>query len=163
MDKNSQQTNGESLELVNSEATKLQDLINNGLDDLEKFGLSEIIELYYQVINFTSLTKFLKQKIEEETSEQSDLFFTKIQEIEKLNVEKFDNNLHPLIMSNLKKQIEKSMKNLKEQSANQKDKTKELMENQAKMYENLRQIMSTKEFVEQYDKGIKKIPENYQK
>ena len=163
MDKNSQQTNGESLELVNSEATKLQDLINNGLDDLEKFGLSEIIELYYQVINFTSLTKFLKQKIEEETSEQNDLFFTKIQEIEKLNVEKFDNNLHPLIMSNLKKQIEKSMKNLKEQSANQKDKTKELMENQAKMYENLRQIMSTKEFVEQYDKGIKKIPENYQK
>lgn len=160
MDKNNQQTNDETLEIFNSEVTKLQDLISNGFDNLEKFGLSEIIELYYQVINVTSLAKFLKQKFEEETSERDKLFVINIQEIEKFNVEKFDNKLHPLIMSNLKKQIENSMKILKNMSPNQKDKTKEKMENQAKMYENLRKIMSTKEFVEQYDIGIKKMAEN---
>lgn len=160
MDKNIQQTNDESLKMFNSEATKLQDLISNASDNLEKLDLSEIIELYYQVINVTALAKFLKQKFEKETQENNKLFFAKFQEIEKFNVKKFDNNLHPLIMSNLKKQKENSIKNLKEMSSNQNDKTKEIMENQAKMYENLRQIMSTKEFVEQYEMGIKQIPKN---
>ena len=160
MDENNQQTNDESFEMFNSEATKLQDLVNNGLVNFEKFDLSEIIELYYQIINVTSLAKFLKQNFEGETSETSKFFVTKIQEIEKFNVEKFDNKLHPLIMSNLKNLIENSMKNLKDMTSNQKDKTKEVMEDQAKMYENLRKIMSTKEFVEQYDIGIKKMPEN---
>jgi len=160
MDKNNQQTNDESLEVFNSEAKKLQDLVSNGLDNFGKLDLSKIVELYYQVINVTSLAKFLKQNFEEETSEKSKFFVAKIQEIEKFNVEKFDNNLHSLIMSNLKKLIENSMKNLKDRTTNQKDKTKEVMEDQAKMYENLRQIMSTKEFVEQYDIGIKKTPEN---
>ena len=156
MNENNLPTNDESFEVFNSEATKLQNLVNNGLVNIEKFDLSEIIELYYQVINVTSLAKFLKQNFKEQTSEKSKLFVAKIQEIEKFNVEKFDNNLHPLIMSNLKKLIENSMKNLKDMTSNQKDKTKEVMEDQAKMYENLRKIMSTKEFVEQYDIGIKK-------
>lgn len=160
MDENNQQTNDESFEMFNSEATKLQDLVNNGLVNFEKFDLSEIIELYYQIINVTSLAKFLKQNFEEETSEKSKFFVTKIQEIEKFNVEKFDNNLHSLIMLNLKNLMENSMKNLKDMTSNQKDKTKAVMEDQAKMYENLRKIMSTKEFVEQYDIGIKKMPEN---
>ncbi len=33
-------------------------------------------------------------------------------------------------------------------------KSKEEIENEAKKYEKLRQMMSTKEFVEQYDKGL---------
>jgi len=157
MDENNQQKNDESFEVFNSEATKLQGLVNNGLDNFKELDLSEIIELYYQVINVTSLAKFLKQNFEK--TENSKLFVSKIQEIEKFNVEKFDNNLHPSIMSNLKKLIENSMKNLKDVTSSQKDKTKEEMEEQAKMYENLRKIMSTKEFVEQYDIGIKKTPE----
>ncbi|MDH3611501.1 MAG: hypothetical protein OEM79_07045 [Nitrosopumilus sp.] len=158
MDEINEQKNNSSLEVFNSEATKLQGLVNNGLDNFKKLDLSEIIELYYQVINVTSLAKFLKQNFEE--TENSKFFVSKIQEIEKFNVEKFDNNLHPSIMSNLKKLIENSMKNLKDMTSSQKDKTKEEMENQAKMYENLRKIMSTKEFVEQYDIGIKKTLED---
>ena len=160
MGENNQPTDDESFEVLYSEAIKLQDLVNNGLDNFEKFDLSEIIELYYQVINVTSLAKFLKQNLEEETSEKSKHVDTKIQEIEKFNVEKFDNNLHPLIMSYLKNLKENLMKNLKVMTSNKKNKTKEEMEDQAKMYENLRQIMSTKEFVEQYEIGIKKTHGN---
>ena len=39
-------------------------------------------------------------------------------------------------------------------------KTKEKVENQAKMYEKLRQIMSTKEFVDQYNNGLDNSLEN---
>ena len=36
-----------------------------------------------------------------------------------------------------------------------KQKTKEIIENEARLYKELRELMSTKEFVEQYDSGIK--------
>ena len=35
------------------------------------------------------------------------------------------------------------------------EKTKEIIENEARLYKELRELMSTKEFVEQYDAGIK--------
>jgi len=40
------------------------------------------------------------------------------------------------------------------QSINSEHKSKETIENEAKLYEKLREIMSTKEFVKQYDAGI---------
>jgi hypothetical protein len=40
------------------------------------------------------------------------------------------------------------------QSRDSEQKSKEDTENDAKLYEELRQKMSTKEFVEQYDKGL---------
>ncbi len=40
------------------------------------------------------------------------------------------------------------------QSINSEQKSKETIENEAKLYEKLREIMSTKEFVKQYDAGI---------
>ena len=46
------------------------------------------------------------------------------------------------------------LKKLKGITINQPEKTKEDLGNQAKMYEELRQIMSTKEFVEQYNNGL---------
>ena len=55
-------------------------------------------------------------------------------------------------MSQLTKSIEESMKIL--QSNQLEQKSKEDVENEAKMYEALREKMSTKEFVEQYDKGL---------
>ena len=63
-------------------------------------------------------------------------------------------------MSQLKKSIEDSRKNLKDLKTNQSKKTKNEIENQAKMYEKLRQIMSTKEFVDQYNKVLDKPKEN---
>jgi hypothetical protein len=63
-------------------------------------------------------------------------------------------------MSNLKKSIETLKKKLKDFTTNQPEKTKEVVENQAKMYEELRQIMSTKEFVDQYNNGLNNKLEN---
>jgi hypothetical protein len=40
------------------------------------------------------------------------------------------------------------------QSGNSGDKSKEKIESDAKLFEELRQKMSTKEFVEQYDHGL---------
>jgi hypothetical protein len=52
------------------------------------------------------------------------------------------------------------MKKLKDMTANPSEKTKEEIENQAKMYKKLRQIMSTKEFVDQYNNGLDNTLEN---
>ena len=40
------------------------------------------------------------------------------------------------------------------QSTNSEQKSKETIENEAKLYEKLREIMSTKEFVKQYGAGV---------
>ena len=151
MDVNEHQPVNETIELFDSESSKLQDMINQALKNFENLSISQIIETYYQIINVTSLAKFLRSNFEKENKP----LLIKIQEIENYIVEKFNENLHPLILSKLKKLIENSTKNLKEKTHNQGDQTKEEVEKQAKMYENLRQIMSTKEFVDQYNTGLK--------
>jgi hypothetical protein len=85
---------------------------------------------------------------------EENLLLDKIQEIEKYIDEKFDSDLHLLLMSNLEKSIETLKIKLKNFTMNQPEKTKEVVENQAKMYEELRQIMSTQEFVDQYNNGL---------
>ncbi|MEJ2259932.1 MAG: hypothetical protein P8X78_05430 [Nitrosopumilaceae archaeon] len=73
-----------------------------------------------------------------------------IQETEKYVNGKFNNSIHPQIVSHLENSIEEIRNDLK--NINRDNKTKIEIENQAKMFEHLRQIMSTKEFVDQYDK-----------
>ncbi len=70
-------------------------------------------------------------------------------------------------MSELKKTIKISVKNLhlkrkgcKFKTSQNEKTTKEKVEDQAKMYETLRQIMSTKEFVDQYNDGLDNPLEN---
>ncbi len=151
----------ETTDLFYSESSKLEDIVSQSLKNSEALSLSEIIGAYYQVINVTSLVKFLRQNLEGiKNAEENKLLLTRIQEIEKYISEKFDVNLHPLIMSNLEKSVENSIKKLKNMTTNQPEKTKEDLGNQAKMYEELRQIMSTKEFVDQYNKGLGNNLEN---
>jgi hypothetical protein len=155
MSTNDNSSISETIDLFYSESSKLESIVSQYLKKFEGLSLSEIIGLYYQVINVASLVKFLRQNLEGmKNTEESKLLLTRIQEIEKYIGEKFDANLHPLIMSNLKKSIEHSIKKLKDTTTNQPKKTKEDVENQAKMYEELRQIMSTKEFVDQYNNGL---------
>jgi hypothetical protein len=74
----------------------------------------------------------------------------KIQEIEIIISEKFNSVLHPQVMKKLSNLIENYMKEL--QSISTEHKLKQDIEKEAKIYEELRQVMSTKEFVKQYDK-----------
>ena len=155
MSTNDNSSISETTDLFYSESRKLEDIVNQSLKNSEVLSLSEIIGVYYQVINVSSLAKFLRQGLEGiKNAEENKLLLIRIQEIEKHICEKFDANLHPLIMSNLKNSVENFIKKLKNMTTNQPEKTKEGLDNQAKMYEELRQIMSTKEFVEQYNNGL---------
>ena len=161
MSTNNHSSFNETTDLFNSESNKLQDDVSQALKNPEKLSISEIINVYYQVINVISLAKFLRQNFEDiKNTEESKSLLIRIQEIEKYIDENFNRNLHLLIMLKLKKSIENSMKKLKDMTTNQSEKTKEEIENQAKMYKKLRQIMSTKEFVDQYNNGLDNTGEN---
>jgi hypothetical protein len=132
-----------------SESEKLETLIDHLSQKSEKFSPNEIIPIYYQIMNVTSLMQFLKQNISNGNSEKSTIL-EKIESTETL-ISTFNANLHQIILSNLTAHIQEIMTNLK---SNNRKETKEIIESEAKLYEKLREIMSTKEFVEQYDKGL---------
>jgi hypothetical protein len=131
--------------MFHSESLKLQNLID-AVKAKTDMNIHEIIEMYYQVINVSSMTSMLKQQ------ENSNELLGQIQETEKLISEKFDSVIHPKIMAHLSISIQEMTKNL--QSENPAGKSKEQIESDAKLFEELRQKMSTKEFVEQYENGI---------
>ena len=161
MSVNNSSTFNEAIDLFNSESNKLQDGITQSLKNSEKLSIREIINVYYQVINVISLAKFLRENCNGiKNTEESKPLLIRLQEIEQYIDENFNRNLHLLIISNLKNSIENSMKKLKDMTANPSEKTKEEIENQAKMYKKLRQIMSTKEFVDQYNNGLDNTLEN---
>ena len=154
VDSNGYQPN-ETVDLIFSESNKLKNIIKQCLNSSVELSISEIVEAYYQVINIKSLVKFVRINLEgKKNIEAIKSLLIRIQEEENYIEENFDGKLHPLVVANIKKLIEISMKELKNLSSKQNGKTKENLEIQAKMYKKLRQIMSTKEFVEQYDKEL---------
>jgi len=134
--------------MFHTESEKLENLINNASTKSE-LSIPEIIETYYQVTNVSSMTTMLKQTLH---ADEHQTLLDKIQEIEQVISEKFNSNIHPQIMEKLANSIQDTMKNL--QSSNSEQKPKNEIESEAELYEELRQTMSTKEFVEQYDKGL---------
>jgi len=134
--------------MFHTESEKLENLINAATTKPE-LPIHEIIETYYQIMNVSSMITMLKPQIDVDEHKS---FLEKIQETEKIISEKFNSNVHPQIIKILAKSIQDTMKNL--QSGGSEQKSKEEIENEAKLYEELRQKMSTKEFVEQYDKGL---------
>jgi hypothetical protein len=130
------------LQMFQSESLKLQNLINvaNTKTDM---NIHEIIETYYQVMNVSSIAVMLKQQIESEE------ILNKIQETEKMISEKFNSNIHPKILTRLSVSIQEMTKTL--QSENFTEKSKEQIEYDAELFEELRQKMSTKEFVQQFE------------
>jgi len=91
----------------------------------------------------------LKQQLD---SDDQKSLLDDIVETEKLISEKFNHTMHPQILEKLTQSIQDVTRNLQSSSSGQK--SKEDIENEAKQYEELREKMSTKEFVEQYDKGL---------
>jgi len=130
------------LQMFHSESLKLQNLIDvaNTKTDM---NIHEIIETYYQVMNVSSIAVMLKQQIESEE------ILNKIQETEKMISEKFNSNIHPKILTRLSVSIQEMTKTL--QSENFTEKSKEQIEYDAELFEELRQKMSTKEFVQQFE------------
>jgi len=142
----------ETLELFTSESEKLQKIIDSIPKTSEK-KLSDIINLYYQVTMVQTLTKKIKSDLKSPTENQN--LFDEINKTEEYLNEKFSKSLHPEILSELTSSIQVSTDNLKRLGQNSEQKTKETIEKEALLYKELRELMSTKEFVEQYETGIK--------
>ena len=135
-------------EMFRSELDKLTHLLNSTNID-SNLSPTEIVEIYYQIMNMSSMNVMLKQQLD---SDDQKSLLDDIVETEKLISEKFNHTIHPQILEKLTQSIQDITANLQSSSSGQK--SKEEIENEAKQYEELRQKMSTKEFVEQYGKGL---------
>ena len=134
--------------MFDAESQKLKDLIDNA-ETKSELSIHEIIDTYYQIMNVSSMITMLKQQL---NADEHKSLLDKIVETEKIISGKFNSNIHPQIIQKLTNSIQESTKNL--QSADSNQKSKGDIENEAKLYEELRKQMSTKEFVEQYDQGL---------
>ena len=140
-------SSNELIELFTLEFEKLENLVNQ-INSENELPVNKIVEIYYQITNVSSMIEVMKQHIE-----KSDLSsFEKISNAENFISEKFNSTIHPKIMNNIENSVSEITKNL--QSLDSEQKSKETIENEAKLYEKLREIMSTKEFVKQYDAGL---------
>ena len=140
-----------SLKLLDSEFEKFQKIIDSMPKNSEKM-IPDIVSLYFQATMVETLSKKLRQDIVESDQKKH---LEKINKIQKYVDENFSKSLHPVILSQLVNSIQKSTNDLKLLGQNSEAKTKEIIENEARLYKELRELMSTKEFVEQYDSGIK--------
>ena len=140
-----------SLELLDSEFEKFQSIIDSISKNSKKM-IPDIVSLYFQATMVETLSKKLRQDIVESDQQK---YLEKINKIQKYVDENFSKSLHPEILSQLIKSIQESTDNLKLLEQNSEEKTKEIIENEAQLYKELRELMSTKQFVEQYESGIK--------
>ena len=131
------------LELFTSEFNKLENLVNGMNFDVE-LPVNQIVEVYYQITNISSMITVVKPQLDQNN--------TKILYVEKFISEKFNSIIHPKIMEHIVNSISSITRNL--QSINSEQKSKETIESEAKLYEKLREMMSTREFVKQYDAGL---------
>ena len=143
-----------SLQLVTSELGKLRQNIEM-ISKINKKSIPDIINLYYQVVVVQTFAKKLKNDLETSEKSEHKKLSDKIEEIEKYLVDNFTKSLHPEILTQLKNSIQNSTENLKLLGKNSEQKTKETIEKEALLYKKLRELMSTKEFVEQYEIGLK--------
>ena len=142
---------GNSLELLDSEFEKFQKLMDSIPKNSEKM-IPDIVNLYFQATMVETLSKKLKEDI---SGSEQQKHLEKINTIQKYVDENFSKSLHPEILSQLVISIQQYTDNLKLLGQSTEEKTKEIIENEARLYKELRELMSTKEFVEQYDAGIK--------
>ena len=135
------------MELFDTEFTKLENLVNE-INLENELPVNQIVSIYYQITNVTSMIEVMKQQIDNSDSS----FREKISNAENFISKKFNSIIHPKIMTNITNSISEITKDL--HSLNSEQKSKETIENEAKLYEKLREIMSTNEFVKQYDSGL---------
>lgn len=132
-----------------SESDKLKKLIADLLKNQDSLPIDKIIPVYYQIINVSSISTVLKQQLD---THKHKALLSKIIETDEMISEEFNSSIHPQIMEKLTNSIQDITKNF--QTGFSEQKSQEDIENDAKLYEELRKKMSTKEFVEQYDKGL---------
>ncbi len=144
----------ESYQLFQTESNQIEDMIKNTIEKSDR-TISDIVQMYYQVIKVVSLGKLLKQRFQDKVEPNYHNLLDRIDEVQKIIAEKFNASLHPTILSQLTDSIQMHTNNLKLLGKESGKKSKEDIEKEAKLYKELREVMSTKEFVEQYATGLK--------
>ncbi|MDA0755706.1 MAG: hypothetical protein O3C04_02075 [Crenarchaeota archaeon] len=145
-----------SFEIITSEYEKLRQTIEI-ITKISQKSIPDIVNLYYQAVIVKTLIKKLKEDFESSDVFEHKKLLGKIEEVEKYLIDNFTKSLHPEILTQLTNSIQSSTENLKLLGQNSEQKTKETIENEALLYKNLRELMSTKEFVEQYEIGLKNV------
>ena len=153
-DMDSEPTFDESYQLFQTESNQLEDIIKNTIEKSDK-TIPDIVRIYYQVIKVDSLGKLLKQRFQDKVEPNHHKLLDRIDEVQKIIAEKFNASLHPTILSQLTDSVQMHTNNLKLLGNESSKKSKEGIEKEAKLYKELREVMSTKEFVEQYATGLK--------
>ena len=136
------------LELFTSEYNKLENLVNAINFDAE-LSVNQIVEVYYQITNLSSMITVMRQQ-HDQTSDT--ILLEKILNTEKFISDKFNSDIHGKIIIYITNSISNITNNL--QSLTSEPKSTKTIENEAKLYEKLREMMSTKEFVKQYDSRL---------
>ncbi len=144
----------ESYQLFQTESNQIEDMIKNTIEKSDR-TISDIVQIYYQVIKVVSLGKLLKQKFQDKVEPNHHTLLDRIDEVQNIITEKFNMSLHPTILLQLTDSVQKHTDNLKLLAKESGEKSKESIEEEAKLYKELRDFMSTKEFVEQYATGLK--------
>ena len=144
----------ESYQLFQTESNQIEDMIKNTIEKSDR-TISDIVQIYYQVIKVVSLGKLLKQRFQDKVEPNHHTLLDRIDEVQNIITEKFNMSLHPTILSQLTDSVQKHTDNLKLLAKEPGEKSKESIEEEAKLYKELRDFMSTKEFVEQYAIGLK--------
>ena len=134
-----------TIELFDAETKNLESALQ-AICDKDAFSVSEIVQTYYLVTNLNSLVVLMGDNYKENIHVSE-----KIESVRAL-ISNFNSVTHGKILDFLSRSIEKTTKYL--QSTNSQNKTKQEIESDAKKFETLREMMSTKEFVEQYDRGV---------
>ena len=151
---NSEPSFEESSNIFYTESNQLQDVIGTTTRS-EKLTISEIVQTYYQVMEVSSISKLLKESFKWSTDPKHQELIHKIHDIQKQIAEEFDIKLHPIIVSQLTDSIQRHTDNLQSLAKETSQKSKEVIETEANQYKELRELMSTKEFVMQYENGLK--------
>ena len=131
--------------MFETESQKLENFLSKTSENMD---ISEIVETYYQVMNVTTMISMLKQQLD---ADNHKTLLEQIDKTEQLILRKFNIETHPKILENLSNSVQEMTNTLQSSSG---EKTKEQIENESQMFEELRKKMSTREFVEQYDKGL---------
>lgn len=142
----------ESVNLLLNESSKLKQTLDIYTKKIEEVSMTQIVELYYQVINVNSLVTYCENL----NYNQDSNINAEIINIKKIIQERFNNDLHRLILNKIDNLIKVTKNNLREIQKMPVERTKEEIEKQAENYEELRKMISTKEFVKQYNKLINK-------
>ena len=151
---NSEPSFEESSNIFYTESNQLQDVIDTTTKS-EKLTISEIVQTYYQVMKVSSISKLLKESFKWSTDPKHQELIHKIHDVQKQIAEEFDIKLHPIIVSQLTDSIQRHTDNLQSLAKETSQKSKEVIETEANQYKELRELMSTKEFVIQYENGLK--------